>query len=268
MKIARVVSITITLMISLWVLEKPIRSAQLPTPPTHSRVLTVAASTSTPQALPFRSGQVLYGTKPYPVWVMDIWGSPTRNVVYVSHVHGMYIYQGDIVIDTDAEQSQGHLKTLAAAKTGESTLYNAAASISRSTKAQFKSEYGETKAKAILDSIGTNAFFLPTNTNRGTTTGVYLPPDSGAAGYAYTPSTGVQPGVYLPAINARWPNAPIPYCISQGIPNLRANIEQAISTWSTDTGLVFAEKAPATCSQYDTHGPVPGMIWFVGSDAC
>ena len=149
---------------------------------------------------------------------MDIWGSPTRNVVYVSHVHGMYIYQGDIVIDTDAEQSQGHLKTLAAAKTGESTLYNAAASISRSTKAQFKSEYGETKAKAILDSIGTNAFFLPTNTNRGTTTGVYLPPDSGAAGYAYTPSTGVQPGVYLPAINARWPNAPIPYCISQGIP--------------------------------------------------
>lgn len=260
MKIVRVVSITITLMISLWLLGKPIRSAQLPTPP-------VAASTATPQALPFRSGQVEYGTKPYPIWVMDIFGSPTRNVLYVSHVHGMYIYQGDIVIDTDSEQSQGHPKALAAAKTGQSTLYNAPASVSASTKAEFKSEYGGSKAQAILDSIGTNAFFLPTNTKQGTITGIYQPQNSAAGGYAYTPSTGVQPGVYLPTIGAPWPGS-IPYCISQGIPNLRANIEQAISTWSTDTGLVFVEKAPATCSQYDAQGPAGDMIWFVGSDAC
>lgn len=209
-----------------------------------------------------RAGEVQHITPPVPENAMLLLPTFVKYTFYVSHVHGMYITEGDIVVDSDARRAS-HAAVLAAAESNQLQEFQARPSGNRAG-----SGYALRSASARADGSATHggAVYLPHNSSRKF--GLYIPSRPSISGYAYVPASGPSAkGVYLPTLSARW-QMPIPYCISDRIPELHNNVEAAVAMWSRDTGLQFKEKPQAICDGYDTDNPPAGMIWFIPGDGC
>jgi len=185
-------------------------------------------------------------------------GGRQRTAFYASHVHGLYIMQGDMILDSDAARQQYHATTLpAVSNEAAMASQNIHRGFGPSLVSLLSREFGVDKAKALLE----NKIYVPSGVPQ-TAEGLYIPANGPYA--VIPPSEGLNQGVYIHTLSARWVQ-PIEYCVSTSLDSgTHDAVEGAVKMWHDATGLSFSEDQQGAC-EGTFH---KSMMFFVPGNGC